>query len=29
MEAFGVLFCGALMVLGAIGAIVQKRRGTW
>ncbi len=29
MEAFGVLFCGALMVLGAIGAIVQKTRGIW
>lgn len=29
MEAFGTLFCGALMVLGAIGALVQRARGNW
>ena len=29
METFGIVFGGALMILGAIGAVVQRARGNW
>ena len=29
METAGIVFCFGLMVLGAIGAVVQRARGNW
>ncbi len=29
METAGVVFCFALMALGAIGAVMQRARGNW